>query len=156
MGAFGEYMVQHGLIEKFTDRKKITKQLIAEGKMAPKPEFGISAEEAIEAIHGAGGLAILAHPFRTKLEDKVLFERIKEYKDKGLDGLECYYKKYKKEEEADNIMKSLQMASILNLLISGGSDYHRDTSKGRFQNGGEIPDKVWDDLVLARYGRTRE
>ena len=156
MGAFGEYMVQHGMIEKFTDRKKITKQLIAEGKMGPKPEFGISAEEAIEAIHGAGGLAILAHPFRTKLEDKVLFERIKEYKDKGLDGLECYYKKYKKEEEADNIMKSLQMASILNLLISGGSDYHRDSSKGRFQNGGEIPDKIWDDLVLARYGRTRE
>ena len=156
MGAFGEYMLQHGMIEKFTDRKKITKQLIAEGKLPGKPEFGISAEEAIEAIHGAGGFAILAHPYRMKLDDKVLFERIKGYKAVGLDGLECFYKKYKKEEEADNIMKSLQIASILGLLISGGSDYHRDTSKGRFQNGGDIPDKIWTDLVLARNGRTRE
>jgi len=156
MGAFGEYMVQHGMIEKFSDRKKMTKQLIAEGKMAPKPEFGISAEEAIEAIHGAGGFAILAHPYRMKLEDKILFEKIKGYKDMGLDGLECYYKKYKKEEEAEYIRKSVQMAQILGLLISGGSDYHRDSSKGRFQNGGEISDQILEDLKQARVIRNAE
>ena len=156
MGAFGEYMVQHGMIEKFTDRKKMTKQLIAEGKLPPKPEFGISAGEAIEAIHGAGGFAILAHPYRTKLPDQVLFERIKEYKAMGLDGLECYYKKYKQEEEADNIRKSLQMAQILGLLVSGGSDYHRDTSKGRFQNGGDISDQVLADLKEVRVVRNAE
>ena len=156
MGAFGEYMVQHGMIEKFTDRKKMTKQLIAEGKLHAKPEFGISAEEGIEAIHGAGGFAILAHPFRTKLEDRVLFERIKEYKAKGLDGLECFYKKYKAENEAENIRKSLQMASILGLLVSGGSDYHRDSSHPRFQNGGDIPDQVLTDLREARVMRNAE
>jgi len=156
MGAFGEYMVQHGMIEKFSDRKKITKQLIAEGKLPPKPEFGISAAEAIEAIHGAGGYAILAHPFRTKLEDNVLFERIKEYKAMGLDGLECFYKKYSPEVEAENIKKSVQMATILGLLISGGSDYHRDSSKGRFQNGGEIPDQILEDLKQARVVRDAE
>ena len=155
MGAFGEYMVQHGLIKKFSDRKKITKELIAEGKLPPKPEFGISAEEAIEAIHGAGGFAILAHPYRMKLEDKVLFERIKEYKAKGLDGLECYYKKYK-EDEAEKIRKSCEFAHILGLLISGGSDYHRDSEKGRFQNGGEIPDQVLADLKAARVVRNAE
>ena len=155
MGAFGEYMVQNGLIQKFSDRKKITKELIAEGKLAGKPEFGISAEEAIEAIHGAGGFAILAHPYRMKLEDKVLFERIKEYKAKGLDGLECYYKNYK-EDEAENIKKSLQIASILGLLISGGSDYHRDSSKGRFKNGGEVPDQVLADLRQTRIVRNAE
>lgn len=169
MGAFGEYMVQQGLIEKFSDRKKITKELIAEGKMAPKPEFGISAEEAIDAIHGAGGFAVLAHPYRMKLDDKVLFEGIKTYKEMGLDGLECYYKKYS-EDEAEKIKKSLQIASILGLLVTGGSDYHRDSKKGRFQNGGEIPDQVFTNLQEARivrnakfqkmlvraYGRMRE
>jgi len=156
MGAFGEYMVQHGMIEKFSDRKKMTKQLIAEGKLPPKPEFGIAAEEAIEAIHGAGGFAILAHPYRMKLDDKVLFEKIKGYQAMGLDGLECFYKKYKPEEEADNIRKSLQMAQILGLLISGGSDYHRDSSKGRFQNGGDISDQVLADLKEARIIRNAE
>lgn len=159
MGAFGEYMVQKGLIEKFSDRKKITKELIAEGKMSSKPEFGISAGEAIEAIHEAGGFAILAHPYRMKLEDQVLFNRIKEYKALGLDGLECHYKKYK-EDEAEKIKKSLQIASVLNLLVSGGSDYHRDSKKGRFQNGGEIPDKVLTDLkrayAIKNGGRVRE
>ena len=159
MGAFGEYMVQKGLIKKFSDRKKITKELIAEGKMGPKPEFGISAGEAIEAIHGAGGLAILAHPYRMKLEDQVLYNRIKEYKALGLDGLECHYKKYK-EDEAEKIKKSLGLAKTLNLLVSGGSDYHRDSEKGRFQNGGEIPDKVLTDLkrayAIKKGGRGRE
>ena len=156
MGAFGEYMVQHGMIEKFSDRKKLTKQLITEGKLPPKPEFGISVEEAIEAIHGAGGFAILAHPYRMKLEDKVLFEKIKSYKAMGLDGLECFYKKYKAEEEADNIRKSVQMAQILGLLISGGCDYHRDSSKGHYQNGGEIPDQILADLKEARVIRNAE
>ena len=156
MGAFGEYMVQHGMIEKFTDRKKMTNQLIAEGKLPGKPEFGISAAEAIEAIHGAGGFAILAHPYRTKLDDKVLFEKIKEYKAMGLDGLECFYKKYDKEDEAEKIKKSLEMATILGLLISGGTDYHRDTSKGRYKNGGEISDQVLADLKEARVIRNAE
>ena len=155
MGAFGEYMVQHGMIEKFSDRKKITKQLIAEGKLSGKPEFGISAEEAIEAIHGAGGFAILAHPYRMKLDDKVLFEKIKGYKDMGLDGLECYYKKYN-EDEAEKIKKSLEMATILGLLVSGGTDYHRDSSKGRYKNGGEISDQVLADLKEARVIRNAE
>lgn len=152
MGAFGEYMVQKGLIQKFSDRKKITNELIAEGKLAGKPEFGISVEEAIEAIHGAGGFAILAHPYRMKLDDKVLFEKIKAYKTLGLDGVECYYKKYK-EDEAEKIQKSVQMACILGLLISGGSDYHRDSKKGRFQNGGEISDQILKDLKQARVAR---
>ena len=148
MGAFGEYMVQSGLISEFSERKKITKELIAEGRIT-NPEFGISVEEAIDAIHDAGGLAILAQPYRMKLEDQVLFERIKQYKDMGLDGLECYYRNYKKDEN-EKIRKSLQMATILGLLISGGSDYHRDRSKGRFPNGGEIPDQVLTNLQQAR------
>ena len=91
MGAFSAYMVQQGMIMKFSERKAIMKQLIAEKKLAPKPEFGIPVEEAIEAIHGAGGIAVLAHPYRTELDDQALFEKIKDYKDKGLDGVECYY-----------------------------------------------------------------
>ena len=169
MGAFGEYMVRHGLIEKFTDRKKLTNQMIAEGKLAKQPKFGITAEEAIEAIHGAGGFAILAHPYRTKLDDKVLFERIKEYKDMGLDGLECYYMNYK-DNKAENIKKSLEMAYTLGLLVSGGTDYHNDKKKDRFQGEPAISDNVLADLKKARvirnavyqkglassYGRVRE
>ena len=90
------------------------------------------------------------------LEDKVLFERIKQYKAMGVDGVEAFYKNYKKDEEADNIRKTLQMASILGLLISGGSDYHRDREKGRFPNGGDIADQVLVDLKKARIVQNAE
>ncbi len=149
MGAFGEYMLQKGLIEKFSDRKRITKELIAEGRLAPKPEFGISAEEAIETIHEAGGLAILAHPYRMRLEDKTLFDRIKQYKEMGLDGLECIYTNYKKEEDIKtNAQKAQKIADTLNLVVSGGSDYHKDTKDGRFK-GHEIPDQILVNLKKA-------
>ena len=149
MGAFGEYMLQKGMIDTFAERKAITERLIAEGKLHAKPEFGISAREAIDAIHEAGGLAILAHPYRMKLPDQVLFEKIKRYKAMGLDGLECYYTHYRK-NSIQKIQKSLQMASVLGLLISGGSDYHKDTPQGRFQNDGPIPDFVLNDLKKAQ------
>ena len=148
MGAFGEYMLQEGMIEKFSDRKKIMKQLIAEGKMDPKPEFGISAEEAIEAIHEAGGLAILAHPYRMKLPDNVLFEGIKELKAKGLDGVEAHYTPYGK-ETMEQIKKTLRMASALDLLISGGSDYHKDRPEGRFEGHEGVPTGLLATLRAA-------
>ena len=138
MGAFGEYMLQEGMIQKFSDRKKMTKQLVAEGKMVRKPEFGISVEEAIEAIHEAGGLAILAHPYRMKLSDNVLFEGIKEMKAKGLDGVEAHYTNYG-EDTMEQIKKTLRMAVALDLLVSGGSDYHKDKPTGRFQGHEGVP-----------------
>ena len=149
MGAFTEYMVQKGMIEKFADRKKMTKQLEAEGKMYKKPEFGIPVEEAIEAIHGAGGLAILAHPYRMKLDDNVLFERLKQYKAIGLDGVEAHYTNYKEEEAIHQIKKTLRMAAALDLLVSGGSDYHREKSKGRFQGQEGVPNGFLTKLKNA-------
>ena len=151
MGAFGEYMVQKGIIVRFYERRRMTDLMVAMGKMPKQPKFGIAAEEAIEAIHEAGGLAILAHPYRMGLEDKVLFERIKEYKALGLDGLECYYKNYST-HEAEKIDKSLKMAAELGLLVSGGSDYHKDTAHGRFRNGGSVPDYVLSNLQRAHMG----
>ncbi|MBR6231624.1 MAG: phosphoesterase, partial [Alphaproteobacteria bacterium] len=150
--AFGEYMVQEGMIETFADRKKMTKQLVAEGKMIKKPEFGISAEEAIEAIHEAGGLAILAHPYRMKLTDNVLFEGIKELKSKGLDGVEAHYTNYKKDAMLQ-IAKTLRMAAALDLLVSGGSDYHKDKPEGRFQGNEAVPGNLLESLKRAHFAR---
>lgn len=152
MGAFGEYMVQAGMIEKFTDRKKITKQLVAEGKMTKKPEFGIQAEEAVEAIHEAGGLAILAHPYRMKLDDGTLFERLKKFKAQGVDGIECHYTNYG-DTTMEQIKKSLRMAAILGFLISGGSDYHKDKPKGRFQGHTGVPSDLLTTLKRAYLAR---
>ena len=91
----------------------------------------------------------MAHPYRMKLDEQVMFNRIKEYQALGLDGLECYYKKYGDGEE-EKIKHSLEIASILGLLISGGSDYHEDRPKGRFASGVGVPEEVLENLYQIR------
>ncbi|MCB9491719.1 MAG: PHP domain-containing protein [Dehalococcoidia bacterium] len=73
-------------------------------------------QEAIELIHGAGGLAVFAHPPFT-----ADYERIAEgLAGMGLDGIEVYYRHYEPE-----VVESLRaLAERLDLVPSGGSDFH--------------------------------
>ena len=154
LGAFGVYLLSHGFVNEFREGINILDEMNANGQMNTRYKFGITAAEAIESIHEAGGLAFLAHPFRMRLDEQTMFKRIKEYKDLGLDGLECYYKKYG-HNEAEKIKRSLEMASILGMLVSGGSDYHVDTPRGRFASGSGIPDEVYENLLKAKAERQR-
>ena len=82
----------------------------------------VSAERAIDLIHGAGGIAVLAHPGVERLESKLYA-----LKEMGLDGLEVNHPAHKK-----SIRTALRAhATRLGLLISGGSDMHghRSTCK---------------------------
>lgn len=79
-------------------------------------------EKIIKLIKNTGGIAVLAHPQSLKLDENSLKERIIELKSYGLDGLECYHSKQTCEE-----MKLFnKIAKDNNLLITLGSDYHRD------------------------------
>ncbi len=80
----------------------------------------IAPQRAIALIHGAGGAAFFAHPHQTKLSDDEIFKLMKDLKEAGLDGVEGYYSEY------DSVMgeKFRSMAKKLDLLLSGGSDYH--------------------------------
>lgn len=75
-------------------------------------------EEVIDIIHQANGLAFLAHTFAysKNISDK-LEDIIKDY---NLDGLECYYTTFTKEQTEYLI----DMCDKHNLFKSGGSDYH--------------------------------
>ncbi len=70
---------------------------------------------AIEWIHQAGGLSVLAHP--------VLYSRdtiLDQCLEMGIDGLECYHPRHRLEEE--ETLKTFCRAH--ELLITGGSDFH--------------------------------
>ena len=79
----------------------------------PKTRF--PASDAIDIIHNAGGLAVLAHPVLNKRDDL-----IPELKDQGLDGIECFHTKH----SGFQAKKYCQIANDNDLLISGGSDCH--------------------------------
>jgi len=85
------------------------------------PKAKMSALHGIELIHGAGGLAVMAHPALNQ-SDNIIPKLV----DAGVDGIECFHTKH---SPADS-KHYLGIASRYNLLITGGSDCH-GMSKGR-------------------------
>ena len=85
------------------------------------PKMKMSAPEAIELIHQAGGLAVMAHPGLNRTD-----EVIPNLADAGLDGIECFHTKHSR-STTDHYC---HMAQHFKLLITGGSDCH-GMSKGK-------------------------
>ncbi len=79
------------------------------------PKFQMSVRSAIDLIHQAGGVAVLAHPGLNR-KDEAIPELVAE----GLDGMECYHSKH----SATATEHYLQLAQQLQLLVTGGSDCH--------------------------------
>lgn len=73
-----------------------------------------SSRTAADLIHRAGGLAILAHPYR--IADDNSWHTLLE----GMDGIEAMYANYEPAQRDD----LLSFARARNLLTSCGSDYH--------------------------------
>jgi len=79
------------------------------------PKFKMSALDAIELIHQAGGVAVMAHPGLNRTDDV-----IPHLVDSGLDGLECYHTKH----PPATTEHYLELAEHYQLLVTGGSDCH--------------------------------
>src|SRR5213596_1162701 len=74
------------------------------------PKFKMSAGQAIELIHGAGGLAVMAHPGLNQNDDI-----IPQLVEAGLDGLECFHSKHTPAASEHYV----RLAEKLHLLITG-------------------------------------
>jgi len=94
---------------------------LKKGRPAWAPKLKVSAAEAINLIHAAGGLAVMAHPGLTQMDPSIpgLVEA-------GLDGIECFHTKHTPALER----QYKDTAHRHGLLVTGGSDCHGD-SKGK-------------------------
>ena len=79
------------------------------------PKFKISAVDAIELIHQADGLAVMAHPGLNRV-DEIIPALVRA----GLDGVECFHTKHTATASAHYV----RLAKELGVLITGGSDCH--------------------------------
>ena len=75
----------------------------------------LSPLEAIELIHGAGGIAVWAHP-RVDVFDR----EVRDLRRQGLDGVECYRPRHTPAE----VHYFEVAAADLKLIRTGGSDWH--------------------------------
>jgi predicted metal-dependent phosphoesterase TrpH len=102
------------------DLDEAFERFLKRGKPAWVPKFKISAHRAIQLIHQAAGLAVLAHP-GLNYNDDVIPSLV----EAGLDGMECFHTKH----STAMTERYLELAEQYQLVVTGGSDCH-GTSKG--------------------------
>ena len=101
---------------------------------------GASPEEVIAIVHHAGGLASLAHPGRTEID-----ARIPALRDAGLDAIEVYHS----DHDAFAVRRYQRMARDLDVLVTGGSDFHGDPAHGLEPGGATLPAREWERLAAV-------
>jgi predicted metal-dependent phosphoesterase TrpH len=111
-------LVKAGLV---ANSDEAFERFLKKNRPAWVPKAKISALEAIELVHQAGGLAIMAHPGLNRTDDV-----IPAMVDAGLDGIECFHTRH------STVMteRYLEIADKFHLLVTGGSDCH-GFSKGK-------------------------
>jgi hypothetical protein len=99
--------------------------------------FKFSPAEAIKLIRECGGVAVLAHPYIIH-NDSLIPQFVKD----GLMGLEAYYP----EHSQSMINFYLGLAKELDLLVTGGSDFHGsakpDVKLGKMKIPWELVEKL--------------
>jgi predicted metal-dependent phosphoesterase TrpH len=93
---------------------------LIEGKPAFRDREAPTVEEAIELIHGAGGLAVWAHPFWDISEPQAVLDAIARFQRSGMDGVEAFYITHT-EGQTRLLVDHCAQAG---LLTTGSSDFH--------------------------------
>jgi predicted metal-dependent phosphoesterase TrpH len=101
-------------------------EYLVPGAKAFVPRRWPRAEQAIELIHGAGGVAVVAHPYwDVSAPDQVrdLVERLT--RDAGLDGVEAFYPPHTRAETEH----CLALCDEFDLVPTASSDFHGPNHK---------------------------
>ncbi|MGE5624498.1 MAG: PHP domain-containing protein [Bacillota bacterium] len=114
---FARFLHQTGHVK---DEAQAYKKWLGRGKPAHVSAEWASLEQAIGWIHGAGGVAVLAHPFRYGLTRAWLVKAITAFKQAGGDGMEIVSGR----GNPDEFHTALHLAQRFGLAASVGSDFH--------------------------------
>jgi len=123
------------------DTREAFDRWLAIGQPGFVPREGPSVEDVIDALHGAGGLASLAHPGKTQIDP-----RIPALRDAGLDALEVFHSDHDEAQRA----RYAALAAQLEYLVTGGSDFHGDPAHGLEPGAVTVPGEEWARLCAAR------
>ncbi|MBH0177366.1 MAG: PHP domain-containing protein [Nitrospira sp.] len=119
---------------------------LADGRPAYVPRELPTPSDAMQWIREAKGLPVLAHPTWVKTRDGTLTDLVRQLKTDGLDGVEVHYSTHTPRQTREY----LALAKQLDLLVTGGSDFHGLTKpdidvgigKGTLHVPGSLLDKL--------------
>ncbi len=85
-----------------------------------------TAEQAVELIHDAGGVAVVAHPYWDVSEPAQVRDLVESLvRDVGLDGIESFYPPH----TAEQTRHCLELCEEFGLVATASSDFHGPTHK---------------------------
>lgn len=121
-------MVEAGYV---TSVREAFDRFLHNGGPAYVSRYRLSPKQAIELIHSAGGVAVLAHPgllpnYRAVVEWLVPI---------GLDGVEVYHP----ENDESTRLNLSGLAKQFDLIVTGGSDFHGEALKEGAHPGSTNP-----------------
>jgi len=116
-GAIGRPHVARAMIAEgwAVDFRDAFERYLGNGKPAYVTKDRLAVRDAIELIHGAGGIAVLAHPASGGTR-----ERIESFVREGMDGVEVRHPSHSSED----IARLGALVEHFSLVPSGGSDWH--------------------------------
>jgi len=130
-------------------KSEVFKKYLGENGLAYAPFEFLSPDEAFMWIREAGGLSFIAHPTRFSGDQFVWDHAMADLHDRGARGIEAYYSDHSDKETS----YYLALCEALDMLPSGGSDYHGrrkpDCKLGTGWGNLNVPDNVIDALNNA-------
>ncbi len=148
---FARFLVEQGHAG---DLKQVFKRYLVPGKPGHVRGEWASLEQALDWIHQAGGLAVIAHPARYKLSATRLRQLIGEFRELGGAALEVVSGSHSR----DDMLRFARLSQDYQLAASSGSDYHgpenpyRDIGRLPTLPDGCLP--VWQSTAWARCNGT--
>lgn len=107
-------------VEGLTDPGKVLEAYLVPNAPAYRRRTTPTVPEAIDVIHGAGGLAVWAHPFWDLDADVDVLDAVDRFAALGLDGVECFYVTH---TEAQTRLVAGHCEQR-RLLTTGSADFH--------------------------------
>jgi predicted metal-dependent phosphoesterase TrpH len=135
---FAQWLIERGHARDVPDAFA---RWLGPGKPFYVPKVRPTLEEALTAIHDAGGKAVVAHPLSLWVSWGRLGSLLPEWREAGLDGIEAWHPGADKRQG----VRFEALAQENNLLVTGGSDFHGPSRKDRILGiggaGKPIPDE---------------
>ncbi|HMM50616.1 MAG TPA: 3',5'-nucleoside bisphosphate phosphatase [Burkholderiaceae bacterium] len=146
---FARYIVELGVCR---DVAEVFQRYLSEGKPGFVAHRWASLADAVGWIRGAGGIAVLAHPGRYRLDETALWALIAAFRDAGGEGIEVVSGSHTR----DQYRRFAQVAREFGLRASRGSDFHGpDESRVELGSLPPLPETLvpvwldWPEAALA-------
>jgi len=103
-----------------TSVKNAFDRYLGDGRPCCVPRGRMPLEEAVERVHAAGGVAVIAHPALIRCERRMLTQVLAAMLDRGVDGVECWHSAH----TGADVAELAAFARRRGALATGGSDFH--------------------------------